>query len=821
MEEKQPLRQGKRRKPFFLLTLVLITPFLMGALCPTSTSSTLNKNGDSSGSSLSPFGPTDISQLKMFDANNGWALTSDGVMKTTDGGKNWTDVTPTDWGPADTSQSGTPVPTPTPNPASAGDVEEIGSALFFDMDHIWIVASTRVSQADIDAQSTAISNMMANNPTPDADLQSVDTSKLPNVGTNVYVRSTIDGGKTWMTSNPLPAENLGGLSEPNFLDIHEGWLELMVADNNSQKYMGVVYHTLDGGITWKTTPGNIFLPTLGKIYGDAEQLTGMTIVARQRCSADKNAPITFRPCPQQDTTSPQACTVTTMTAQQGWGTGTKTNSLFLQSSDDGVSWSQDTTALFVTPGGAPKQGNKSLIMSSPPTIFADGSGILPVQMQSDPEGDDPSHFFLHLFAVLVSPVTGLGYTLANLGPTSSFAVQPVAGNHALAASSAGHIFVVGQDYTNGEYGDWNLYEMVGGVWHKLGIQYDASIPAPQDGKQPDFMGAGLANLSFISDTEGWATAGSALYHITINGGNATWALVSTAARTLPKESEGSDQKPTLIKPAPGLLVAAPTNPPVCDSESKKNNNNNSPGVVDDKDPNARTITFVNNTSQTIWAGALGNAGIAAPENGGWEMAPGSTHTFKVANNWGGRFWGRTNCSFDASGKGTCETGDCGGVLQCNGAGGVPPASLAEFTFSGADGQDTYDVSYVDGFNVPMTVTPLGAGVQTSSDPYWCGVAGCGTDLNSSCPEPLRVMGSGGKVVGCKTACTAFNTDLYCCKGAHNTPATCQTSTWPVDYHAYFKAACPTAYSYAYDDPTSTFHAPLGANYRITFGPAGG
>ena len=65
----------------------------------------------------------------------------------------------------------------------------------------------------------------------------------------------------------------------------------------------------------------------------------------------------------------------------------------------------------------------------------------------------------------------------------------------------------------------------------------------------------------------------------------------------------------------------------------------------------RSITFVNNTTQTVWAGALSNPGLALPENGGWTMAPGSTHTITVASNWAGRFWGRTYCTFDAAGKG--------------------------------------------------------------------------------------------------------------------------------------------------------------------------
>lgn len=239
-----------------------------------------------------------------------------------------------------------------------------------------------------------------------------------------------------------------------------------------------------------------------------------------------------------------------------------------------------------------------------------------------------------------------------------------------------------------------------------------------------------------------------------------------------------------------------------------------------KAASTRTFTFVNNTSQTIWAGALANSGFTTPGNGGWAMAPGSTASVTVASNWEGRFWGRTYCSFNSSGQGTCETGDCGGVLQCNGAGGIPPASLAEFTLSGASGDDFYDVSFVDGFNVPMTITPVGGAQPTPGNVYWCGVAGCGTDLNPNCPSALRDVDSSGRTVACKSACEAFNTDQYCCRGAFGTAATCNPSSWPVDYAAYFKSACPYAYSYAYDDPTSTF-TDIGANYQISFGPAGG
>uniref|UniRef100_M8CBJ1 Thaumatin-like protein n=1 Tax=Aegilops tauschii TaxID=37682 RepID=M8CBJ1_AEGTA len=38
-------------------------------------------------------------------------------------------------------------------------------------------------------------------------------------------------------------------------------------------------------------------------------------------------------------------------------------------------------------------------------------------------------------------------------------------------------------------------------------------------------------------------------------------------------------------------------------------------------------------------------------------------------------------------------------------------------------------------------------------------------------------------------------------------------------YTFFKSACPRAYSYAYDDSTSTFTCAAGTNYAITFCPS--
>ncbi|MCI83280.1 thaumatin-like protein, partial [Trifolium medium] len=48
----------------------------------------------------------------------------------------------------------------------------------------------------------------------------------------------------------------------------------------------------------------------------------------------------------------------------------------------------------------------------------------------------------------------------------------------------------------------------------------------------------------------------------------------------------------------------------------------------------------------------------------------------------------------------CSTGDCGSALTCA-VNGDPPLTLAEFTLNGSNNLDYYDISIIDGFNIPM------------------------------------------------------------------------------------------------------------------------
>lgn len=211
---------------------------------------------------------------------------------------------------------------------------------------------------------------------------------------------------------------------------------------------------------------------------------------------------------------------------------------------------------------------------------------------------------------------------------------------------------------------------------------------------------------------------------------------------------------------------------------------------------ARVFTIVNYCKETLWPAVTPGENF---NGGGFVLKPGQSAVFTAPVSWSGRIWARTGCKFDQNGNGQCQTGSCGTTLKCS-ASGKTPASLAEFTLAQPD---FYDVSLVDGFNVPISIRPINGKGNCSS-------AGCDSDLRATCPNELSVKAN-GKTIGCRSACDVFNTDEYCCRGNYGNPSTCK----PTFYSKKFKEACPTSYSYAYDDPTSIFTC-SGTDYVIAF-----
>ncbi|EKM57115.1 uncharacterized protein PHACADRAFT_254685 [Phanerochaete carnosa HHB-10118-sp] len=239
---------------------------------------------------------------------------------------------------------------------------------------------------------------------------------------------------------------------------------------------------------------------------------------------------------------------------------------------------------------------------------------------------------------------------------------------------------------------------------------------------------------------------------------------------------------------------------------------------------ARTFTVYNGCPFTICPAMFTdlNVGSAVPSyQTGWEAAAYTSVSFTVPDNWqAGRIWGRRDCDFSDSNPATqCADGGCNGGLECDPhtGTGVPPATVAEFTLQGNGNLDYYDVSLVDGYNLPMRI----------DNTQGCGVASCPVDLGPNCPSPLiGPFDSTGFPVGCKSACEA-NLDgnqansPNCCSGQYDTAATCPSSG--VAYYSYFKGNCPNAYAYAYDESSGTAlwtcNSALAPDYTVTFCPA--
>ncbi|KAI0260036.1 thaumatin-like protein [Gloeopeniophorella convolvens] len=238
---------------------------------------------------------------------------------------------------------------------------------------------------------------------------------------------------------------------------------------------------------------------------------------------------------------------------------------------------------------------------------------------------------------------------------------------------------------------------------------------------------------------------------------------------------------------------------------------------------ARLFTVVNACPFTIWPAMFTDLTVApnVPQfPTGWESPPSTSVQFGVPDNWkSGRIWGRRNCDFTTNpGPTSCLDGGCNGGLECdpNTGTGTPPATVAEWTLQGDGNQDFYDVSLVDGYNLPMAIIPAAAN---------CSVASCPVDLGPACPAPLiGPFDPSDFPVGCKSACAAGLDDpadsANCCTGSHNTAATCPSSG--VQFYSYFKGNCPDAYAYAFDEGSGTAlwtcDAGLNSDYTLTFCP---
>ncbi|KAL7421269.1 hypothetical protein Q5752_004154 [Cryptotrichosporon argae] len=236
---------------------------------------------------------------------------------------------------------------------------------------------------------------------------------------------------------------------------------------------------------------------------------------------------------------------------------------------------------------------------------------------------------------------------------------------------------------------------------------------------------------------------------------------------------------------------------------------------------ARTITITNACAGTIYPAFQYGTGSApttaggAAQAGGWSQASGERYSFTVGDDWGdARVWARTGCT--ASGDAlSCAIGGCADKLACSGTeSGGQGATLAEFTLSGAasSSQDSFDISIVDGYNLPMTIEPSVAA---------CAAASCGvdTDLLTIC-DPALVYPAGSATLSSYGSGFDYDNSPSCCTGTWADHDSCTKDLIP--FYDVYKAACPDAYVYAADDnyDDAVISCAGSPDYTITFCPNG-
>ena len=126
----------------------------------------------------------------------------------------------------------------------------------------------------------------------------------------------------------------------------------------------------------------------------------------------------------------------------------------------------------------------------------------------------------------------------------------------------------------------------------------------------------------------------------------------------------------------------------------------------------------------------------SPRTGGWKLGAAGTGgetavvvipAGKSQVVWSGNIGGATGCNDSGV---SCTTGGCDALRCSPGVGQTPPATLAEFTLQKAAFPDTYDVELINGFNIPVEMSPdPGADFKDlpTDNPqnknFWCGNPG--------------------------------------------------------------------------------------------------
>ncbi len=171
-----------------------------------------------------------IHAIHMSDADRSWAIGGlagygDHVLRTTDGGLTWRDVTP-----------------PEPVPESGG-VEKMATGFFVDHTTGWVVYHSVPRESEMGS-------------------------------TELTIWHTFDAGQTWQWSGPIGVDFVGSSFNPPYLDFSSaqyGWIMARVGGVGMHKYPIYMFATNDGGAHW-----NRLIDPYESVYLQSCQKTGMS-----------------------------------------------------------------------------------------------------------------------------------------------------------------------------------------------------------------------------------------------------------------------------------------------------------------------------------------------------------------------------------------------------------------------------------------------------------------------------------------------------------------------------------------------------------------
>lgn len=217
--------------------------------------------------------------------------------------------------------------------------------------------------------------------------------------------------------------------------------------------------------------------------------------------------------------------------------------------------------------------------------------------------------------------------------------------------------------------------------------------------------------------------------------------------------------------------------------------------------------------------AAGYTHVAGIENSA-KISPLQSRRFPM-NATGAAYYPKFGCN--ASGK-SCASGD----------GGSKPRTLFEFTWPAYGDGDAYDMSLVDGWNLPFklkmvgcqTTNPLSLPKSSEIDCSTLTMADCPTsEILGGVPYNLSQPASGQR--GCMAPCfqqqfsqvsaTSAKAEQYCCQNSYASPKCRNGDILRTQWFKRMRAKCRRAYLYPLDDPEGNQGcASPHRSYHLTF-----